>query len=288
MTSINRSVLITGASGGVGSALAPYLADRGWRVFAGVRSVDAGRALTAGRPEIVPLELDVLDESTLAEARLRIEDHLDGGGLDGLVNNAGKSVDGPLELLPLDELLDLFAVNVVGQVRVSQTVLPLLRQGQGRIVNIGGAAGRVSMPMYGALSASKAALDSLSDALRMELRHQRVRVSYVEPGALATEFFTRSAAQRASRGYAGGAEAQAVYAEALQRAGAALAEMKPAAVGPVLRAVEQALTARRPAARYVVGRDAKAITGVLRRLPTRARDRAIMRTLHLDAAAFGG
>ena len=289
MTSVNRSVLITGASGGVGTALVSHLAGRGWRVFAGVRSAAAGASLAAGRPAVTPVELDILDHASLDRARAQIAEALetDGhAGLTGLVNNAGKSVDGPLELLPLRDLHDAFAVNVVGQVAVTQTFLPLLRRAHGRVVNMGGAAGRVAMPMYGALSASKAALDSVSDVLRMELRHQGVDVSYVEPGALDTTFFERSAAARAEQGYAGDAGTQANYAEAISRIGAALSAAKPGRLDPVITAIEHALTARRPAPRYVVGRDAKAITGIVRRLPARTRDRAIMRSLHLDAHAF--
>jgi NAD(P)-dependent dehydrogenase (short-subunit alcohol dehydrogenase family) len=291
MTSVNRSVLITGASGGVGTALVSHLAGRGWRVFAGVRvrSAATGASLAAGQLTVTPVELDILDRASLVQAREQIAEALerDGhAGLTGLVNNAGKSVDGPLELLPLRDLHDAFAVNVVGQIAVTQTFLPLLRQAHGRIVNMGGAAGRVAMPMYGALSASKAALDSISDVLRMELRHQGVDVSYIEPGALDTTFFARSAAARAEQGYAGDPGIQAKYAEAISRIGAALSAAKPGSLDPVIKSIEQALTARRPAPRYVVGRDAKAITGIVRRLPARTRDRAIMRSLHLDAHAF--
>jgi len=289
MTSVNRSVLITGAAGGVGSALVSHLAGRGWRVFAGVRSAAAGASLAAGLPAVTAVELDIVDRASLGRAHAQVARALSSDGYPGLaalVNNAGKSIDGPLELLPLGDLHEAFAVNVVGQVAVTQTFLPLLRQARGRIVNMGGAAGRVAMPMYGALSASKAALDSISDVLRMELRHQGVDVSYIEPGALDTSFFARSAAARAEHGYAGDAGTRANYAEAISRIGMALSETKPASLGPVIKAIEQALTARRPAPRYVVGRDAKAITGIVRRLPARTRDRAIMRSLHLDAGAF--
>jgi NAD(P)-dependent dehydrogenase (short-subunit alcohol dehydrogenase family) len=289
MTSITRSVLITGATGGVGSALVSRLADRGWRVFAGTRSLAAASSLAAGQPKVVPVELDVLDAASIARARTQIAEDLQRAGhegLGGLVNNAGKSVDGPLELLPLADLQDAFAVNVVGQIAVIQAFLPLLRQAHGRIVNMGGAAGRVAMPMYGALSASKAALDSVTDVLRMELQHQGVDVIYVEPGALDTTFFARSAAIRAEHGYAGDPDAQARYAEAVRRVAAAFSSAKPAGLDPVLNAIEQALSTRRPAARYVVGRDAKAITRLVRRLPTDARDRVIMRNLHLSADAF--
>ena len=269
--------------------LVAHLADRGWRVFAGVRSLAGGAPLAAGRSGVNLVELDILDESSLARARATVTDHLRREGLPGLrglVNNAGKSVDGPLELLPLADLQDIFAVNVIGQIAVTQSFLPLLRRAHGRIVNIGGAAGRVAMPMYGALSASKAALDSASDALRMELVHQGVDVTYIEPGALNTPFFVRSAANRNNRGYAGDTATQAAYSDAISRVSTAMSSSKPDSLNAVLKTIERALEARRPAPRYVVGRNAKAVTGIVRRLPTRTRDRAIMRTMDLRANAF--
>jgi len=290
MTSINRSVLITGAAGGLGTALVRHLADRGWTVFAGVRSADAASSFAGHSGSVLPVTLDILDESSLTNARDTVAEHLRAEGRDGLralVNNAGKSVDGPLELVPLADLLDAFAVNVVGQIAVTQALLPLLRPAHGRIVNVGGAAGRVAMPMYGALAASKAALDSSTDVLRMELRHQGVDVTYIEPGALQTAFFTRSAATRSEHGYAGDPDTQARYATAISRVAGAMSSIQPGKLEPVLKAVERALEANHPAPRYVVGRDAKAITAIVRRLPTRTRDRAIMRTLDLRADAFG-
>jgi NAD(P)-dependent dehydrogenase (short-subunit alcohol dehydrogenase family) len=289
MTSVISSVLITGATGGVGSALVARLADRGWRVFAGARSPEAAARLAAGRTSVTPVELDVVNPASLAEARAVVTDHLrrEGlPGLGGLVNNAGKSVDGPLELTPVQDLSDIFDVNVIGPIAVAQAFLPLLRSAHGRIVNIGGAAGRVAMPLYGALSASKAALDSISDILRMELLHQGVSVSYIEPGALETSFFARSADARTRTGYVGEAAAQAIYAPAITRASAAASAMKPGPLEPVIRTVERALTVQRPAPRYVVGRDAKAITTIVRRLPTRTRDKMIMRTMDLRPDAF--
>lgn len=292
MTSINdgtdrpRSILITGASGGVGRALVDRFAAQGWRVFAGVRSISSAPPLAERRPAVYPIELDLLDDASVARAGRQLHDTLHETGLDALVNNAGLSADGPVELLPIADLREAFAVNVFGAVAVTQAVLPLLRQARGRIVNMGGAAGRVPMPMYGALSASKAALDSISDVLRMELRHQGVAVTYIEPGALATDFLNRSAGVRAERGYAGEPAATAIYSEAIRRVGETLAAAKPAPLDPTLRTIERALTARTPAARYVVGREAKTLTGVVRRLPTSTRHRVVLRALHLDAAAF--
>jgi short-subunit dehydrogenase len=281
-----RSVLITGAAGGVGRALVDHLAERGWRVFAAARSTQTGRAPTDGRTEVHLVELDILDQDSIARARQQVAETLAGAGLNALVNNAGISVDGPVELLPLADLHEAFAVNVIGAVAVTQAFLPQLRQARGRIVNIGGAAGRVAMPMYGALSASKAALDSISDTLRMELRHQGVTVSYIEPGALDTAFFARSATMRADRGYAADPATTAIYTQAIDRVSATLSATTAAALAPTIRAVGRALNARTPAPRYVVGREAKMITGLVGRLPTGTRDRAILRTLHLDADAF--
>jgi NAD(P)-dependent dehydrogenase (short-subunit alcohol dehydrogenase family) len=289
MTSVNHSVLVTGASGGVGSALTAHLADHGWTVFAGVRSLAAASSLAVRHHRVIPVEMDLLDDSTLAKARFRVAEHLDGEhrpGLGALVNNAGKSVDGPLELLPVDELLDAFAVNVVGQIAVTRAFLPLLRPAGGRIVNIGGAAGRVALPMYGALSASKAALDSVTDVLRMELLHQGVDVTYVEPGALDTSFFGKSAATRDVHGYAGDADTQASYAVAVSRVATAMSSTMPGDVRLVVKAVERALNASRPAPRYVVGSNARIVTGIVRRLPVRTRDQAVMRTMNLGAEAF--
>ncbi|MBV9213684.1 MAG: SDR family NAD(P)-dependent oxidoreductase [Actinobacteria bacterium] len=174
-----RTAVVTGASGGVGSALVERLEHDGWRVFAAARR----------RPERDDqLELDLAHPKSIGAARATVASALGGSTLSALVNLAGISVNGPLELVPADALRRQLEINVIGQLAVIQSFLPLLR-GDGRIVNMGGAAGRLPLPMYGALSASKAALDAMSAALRMELKHQGVTVSYIEPGALRTRFF---------------------------------------------------------------------------------------------------
>jgi short-subunit dehydrogenase len=141
--------------------------------------------------------------------------------------------------------------------------------------------------MAAPISASKAALESLSDALRMELRHQGVTVSVVEPGATATEIFDKSARAGEADGYAGDPATQALYAPAIETTRAALERMKPSPVDGVVRAVTKALTARRPRSRYLVGRDARAVS-MLRKLPEGARDRALMSATGLRRDAFAG
>lgn len=281
-----KSVLVTGASGGVGQVTVARLDKLGWRVFAGVRSLEAGERLARGRRNIVPIELDISTGTSIASAQERITHALHGHGLDALVNNAGLSVDGPLELIPVDRLREQFEVNVVGQLAVVQAFLPLLRLARGRIVNIGGAAGRVTLPMLGALSASKAALDAASDGLRMELKYQGVAVSYVEPGALSTELFVKSARRVEVEGFAGTRREQSRYDTAIAKAGEAMAKQKATPAEDAAVVISKALTARRPKARYVVGREARYVLPVVRRMPVRLRDRAVLGSLGLTKRCF--
>jgi NAD(P)-dependent dehydrogenase (short-subunit alcohol dehydrogenase family) len=270
-----KSVVVTGASGGLGSATVARLEELGWQVFAGVHVAEAGEELTRPHPNVTRLQLDVCDEASVGEARNEVARHLEGQGLDALVNNAGLVVQGPLELLPRHALRRQFEVNVIGQIAVTQAFLPLLRAARGRVVNVSGAAGRVAVPMLGAISASKAALESMSDALRMELKHQGVQVSIVTPGLLRTTLHEKSIEASRRDGYVGSPESQRIYAAAVRHLEDALQHAKEAPVDIAVDAIVRALTSRRPASRYVVGRDAKQLL-ILDRLPDRLRDRLLM------------
>jgi NAD(P)-dependent dehydrogenase (short-subunit alcohol dehydrogenase family) len=279
------AVLVTGSSGGIGSALVRQLDDLGWQVFAGVRSLEAGRRLAEGRKNIIPVELDVCDEKSIATASEEVSRHVKQAGLFALINNAGLSADGPLELLPIETLRKQFEVNVIGQVAVTQAFLPLLRLAKGRVINIGGVAGRMTLPMYGALSASKAALDSLSNAFRMELKYQGVAVSYIEPGGLQNDFFKKSAEAANRSGYSGNRETQQIYTQAIQVSTKALAASKAEPVSVALAAIVKALSSSQPAPRYVVGSQAK-MSALLAKLPTRLRERLIMSAFGLTEGVF--
>jgi len=282
----SRTVLVTGASGGIGSATVDRLDRLGWRVFAGVRTTEAGDRLAGGRERVVPVMLDIADEASISDATQQVARHVDGDGLHGLVNLAGISVDGPVELLPLAALRRQFEVNVIGQVAVTQAFLPMLRATHGRIVNVGGAAGRLTLPMYGALSASKSALDSLTDALRMELQHQGIHVSYIEPGAVKTEFFRTSGTAAHLQSYAGNAESQKIYSRAIEASAKAMTESSAVPVDHAVRAIVRALTARHPAPRYIVGSQAKMGLRVLLHLPVGVRDRMLTTTIGLTKKSF--
>jgi NAD(P)-dependent dehydrogenase (short-subunit alcohol dehydrogenase family) len=231
------NVFITGANGGVGSALSKTLVDDGWRVLAGVRSESGAAAVAKLGNGIEPVELDITDDASVASAARTVAEAFGAEGLQGLVNNAGVIVQGQLELVPIHALHRQFEVNVVGQVAVTQALLPLLRRGKGTIVNMGAASGRVTVPMLGPISASKTALESLTDALRMELKHQGVGVTIIEPGAMQTAIFDKAAASAAADGYAGSAATRRLYARAVAALEEALANQKTAPVDGVVKTV---------------------------------------------------
>jgi NAD(P)-dependent dehydrogenase (short-subunit alcohol dehydrogenase family) len=188
--------------------------------------------------------------------------------------------------VPVHALRRQFEVNVIGQIAVTQAFLPLLRRGGGgTIVNIGAATGRVTVPMAGPISASKTALESLTDALRMELKHQGVGVTIVEPGAMQTTIFDKAAASAEADGYAGSEATQRLYAAAIRASREALAGMKTAPVDGLVRVIVKALESGSPDPRYVVGRDAGQLV-MLRRLPQGLRDRLLMRGVGLRREAF--
>jgi NAD(P)-dependent dehydrogenase (short-subunit alcohol dehydrogenase family) len=272
-------VVITGASSGIGRAAAGHLSDLGFDVFAGVRSdEDAERLRAAG---LRPLRIDVTDAGSIATAREEVEAAA-GGALAGLVNNAGVAVTAPVEVMPVEALRRQLEINVVGQAAVTQALLPLLRAGRGRIVNVSSIGGRVALPLMGAYAASKFALEALSDSLRRELRGQGMRVVVIEPGGVKTPIWDKGA-EEADRLVAGASpEARERYGS-LERALRAEAQkiatergLPPEAVAEV---IGKALTARRPRTRYLVGGDAKSRALVARFLPDRALDGLIGRAL---------
>jgi NAD(P)-dependent dehydrogenase (short-subunit alcohol dehydrogenase family) len=205
---VARSVVVTGASSGIGLASARRLARAGWRVYGGVRS-DADGLREHG---IEPLALDVTDAAEIHEAAAAV-----GPELDALVDNAGIAIAAPLELVPLDELRRQLEVNVVGQVAVLQAFLPALRRSRGRVVLMGSIGGRSALPFLGPYAASKHALEALADVLRVELRPWDISVSIVEPASVKTAIWTKGATQADVMRAGISPEADALYAERMGR-----------------------------------------------------------------------
>jgi NAD(P)-dependent dehydrogenase (short-subunit alcohol dehydrogenase family) len=251
------AVVVTGASSGIGQACALHLDRMGFRVFASVRSERAGEMLRQRASDrLSVVQLDITDAATIAAAADQIAAAVGAAGLAGLVNNAGISVDGPLEFLPLAGLRKQFEVNVIGQIAVTQAFLPLLRRGHGRVVLMGSIAGNMIYPFIGPYSASKAALQALAAALRVELSPWSLPVSIVIAGTIATPHWEKSAHEL--EGIAGTLprEAQDLYGRAIAATRAYREKTGKAGSPPevVAAAVAHALGARRPRTRYVVGR----------------------------------
>ena len=273
-------ILITGASTGIGEATALHLTGRGHRVFAGVRKGADGTRLEASAPpgSLTPVHLDVTDEAGIADA-LEEVGATTGGCLDGVVNNAGIAVGGPLEFLPLDDFRMQIDVNVTGLLAVTQAALPLIRRGHGRVVLIGSMSGRVAVPMTGAYSASKFAVEALADALRMELRPWKLPVSLIQPGAIKTPIWDKGREQAASMSEQFTPEALTLYADGIETVVKGIDEQDDNGIPPVevAKTVEKALFAKRPRSRYPVGTDAKVAGVIARLLPDRLKDEVITR-----------
>ncbi|MBI5776506.1 MAG: SDR family oxidoreductase [Nitrospirae bacterium] len=277
-------MVITGASTGIGEACALYLDELGYRVFAGVRRPPDGDALKAkASARLTPVLLDVTDVASIDRAVETVKQVVGSVGLAGLVNNAGIGVGGPLEVVPLADLRKQFEVNVIGQVAVTQAFLPLLRQGRGRIVNMGSIAGRSVMPFLGPYSASKFALEALTDAMRLEFQPWGIQVSIVEPGAIESRIWDKAKHAADQMEAAADPEARARYGEAIARVREAMEQAAQRAIPAlvVAKAVVHALSAARPKARYLVGLDAKLRAALAAWLPARVQDRLLTWVLKL-------
>lgn len=280
-----RAVVITGASTGIGAACAVHLDRLGFVVFAGVRKIEDGETLQrqGGANGLIPLILDVTDDVSIQQARTIVAAHVGTNGLFGLINNAGIAVVGPLEAVPIPDLRRQLEVNLIGQVAVTQTFLPLIRTARGRIVNMGSIAGRAAMPLMGPYSASKFALEAITDALRLEVQQWGIEVSIVEPGAIATPIWDKSGKGATDLEAATTPELRLLYADVITGVRKVVAEAANRAIASdaVAKAVEHALTAARPKTRYLVGADAKFRALMVKLLPDRVSDTVLTWVLNL-------
>lgn len=274
------AVLVTGASTGIGHAIAMHLAASGYTVYAGVRKESDRERLEAEHERIRPVILDVTVPADVARALQTVRES--GDTLVGLVNNAGIAVGGPLEFLPIEALRNQFEINVIAPVAMTQAALPLLRESHGRVINIGSIAGRMAAPFVGPYSASKSAIAALTDALRQELAPFGIGVSLLEFASVKTPIWEKGRAGRdrlvasmppqAMTYY--GALANAIIAQTQieEREG-----MNPQIIADTVLA---ALRAPKPRERYVIGRKAQ-IQAVAAMLPARTRDALVKRVMKL-------
>jgi NAD(P)-dependent dehydrogenase (short-subunit alcohol dehydrogenase family) len=287
MTAAGKSIVVTGASTGIGRAAVFALLEQGFRVFAGVRDPAAAARLADAAPagsgdRLQTLMLDVTNASQLAAAAGSVERAVGESGLWGLLNNAGITVNGPLEHADLDGLRRQLEVNVVGQVAVTQAFIPLLRRARGRIVNIGSVAGFMAMPGLGPYAMSKHAMEAFSDSLRRELRPWGIEVSLLRPGPIVTDIWKKGVSDAEALQRDLSSQALADYGPllgALYRLGKQ-AERHASPPEVVTRAVVHAFTASSPKTRYLMG-TSSGVRKWLARLPDRWLDALIARTLRL-------
>jgi NAD(P)-dependent dehydrogenase (short-subunit alcohol dehydrogenase family) len=284
MNHVDRTVVVTGASSGIGRAIVARLAKAGWRVFATVRKPEDTTSLQEEfGARVTPLIMDVTDRASIREAAENVSSQMGEGGLDGLVNVAGVGMMRPIEYVTDDDLRKIFDINVFGQIAVTQALLPLLRRATGRIVNIGSVGTHIGLPFGGPLNASKSALRSLNDAMRLELRSSGVRVVIVEPGAIKTpavdktlgdvEAVIRDLPPRGAAEYGDMMRTFAKRGYAMESNGS-----DPDVVAQV---VQQALTEERRKPRYAAGKHANvlALLGVL--VPVAILDVLLLKALGL-------
>jgi NAD(P)-dependent dehydrogenase (short-subunit alcohol dehydrogenase family) len=277
MAEASKAVLITGCSSGIGHATAEHLAARGWTVYASARRTESIEDLAERGCKT--LALDVTGEDSMRAAVAAVE--AAEGAVGALVNNAGYSQSGAIETLPLDRLRAQFETNVFGLVRMCQLVLPgMRRQGGGRIVNVSSMGGRLTFPGGGAYHGTKHAVEALSDALRFEVRGFGVDVILIEPGLIKTRF-GETAAGSIDAAVADGDDPYADFNAAVGAATAEVYEGPLARLGggpeTVARAIERAISSRRPKTRYKVTPSARLILAQRRLLSDRAWD-AFLRT----------
>jgi NAD(P)-dependent dehydrogenase (short-subunit alcohol dehydrogenase family) len=274
----SKSVLITGASTGLGRFAAIHLSGLGFRVFAGVRTDASAADLSGLGPstgEIIPVMLDVTDAASIARAGYFMEQQVDDTGLWAVVNNAGVAVTAPLECVPIDVMRNQLETNVVGALAVSQRFLPALRASAGRIVNVSSGLGFVAPPYLGAYSAAQFAKEALSDALRRELRPLGVSVSVIHPPIVATPIWAKMRESANAILAATPDDVADVYrarfAAALD-ANDARAQARKTTPADFAHAVAAALSAKRPKARYLVGVDSWSSAVARRMVPDRVLD----------------
>lgn len=278
-TGSGPAVLITGASRGLGHHMAVHLAEQGFRVFAGVRSDEAADALdNDGR--MAPVRFDVTHPDQIDAATAQVANEVGDRGLAGLINNAAIALFGPVEQSPVEDIDATLRTNVLGPAALIQAALPLLRLGGGRIVNISSINAILPVPYAAAYNASKAALESLSDSLRLELEPWGIPVVVVRPAAFDTDVRTRGVEWWRHRRQELPPDEQSRYAHGFEMQERFMAVLNSQAGHPdeVAETVHRALTDPEPQAKYSLGPGMDDLLA-LASLPDAEREQALAKTV---------
>ena len=275
-----RSALVTGASSGIGRATVRRLDGAGWKVFAGVRREEDAAALREeSSPRLEALLLDVTDADAIAAAAERVG--AEPGGLDGLVDNAGNAVAGPLEALPIEDFRRQIELNLIAQVAVTQAMMPAIRIARGRVVMVSSVGGRVALPLTGAYHAAKFGLEAVGDSLRQELAPWGIKVVLIEPGSIDTPIWS-TGEQDADRIFEGASpRIRELYGATVERYRQIVKDTAERGIpaDKVAAKIEHALEARHPRSRYLIGLDAQVMARLKPFVPTPVFDWVIARAM---------
>ena len=276
--STQANVLITGAGSGIGRATALYLANNGFRVFAGVRKEADGEKLRSECYEnLEPLLLDVTSETSRQQVLVTLTTLINDKGLYGLINNAGVSYCSPLEYVDEAHIDKQFRTNVYGPLLTTQALLPLIRIARGRVINISSGSGQLAIPLVGVYSGTKFALEGISDALRVELRQWGIHVSVVAPGFIETPIQDKNQKDMEELLQRLPCEGKERYSKAIHHYIKQNKKMARSATTPetVAKVIYTALTSKKPKTRYAAGRDAAMLSLIRRILSDRMKDKLV-------------
>lgn len=276
---MKQHVAITGANSGVGRACTQLLSQNGYSVLACVREKAHGLELERQIPgDIHAVIMDLRDQDSIKHAAMAAADIVGENGLNALVNSAANLYCGPLEYFPREQWFEQYDVNVFGTMALTREMLPLVRLGGGRIINIGGVGGGIALPFYGAIASSKIALEALNDCLRRELHPFGIHVIIIEPGGIDTPANDKMRYNATSFLHAMEPLGQARYGRSMERFTRWADAMHKRSLRPeqVARVVFKALRAGRPKTRYRIGWDSRAVGLLSRFLPDRFLDRILL------------
>lgn len=263
----NQAILITGTSSGIGYSCVLILAQKGFKVFAGVRTKEDAEKLSAIGDNVFPVIIDITLQDTIQEAYRYIQANLN-NEIFSLVNNAGIAVACPMESITLERLEKQFDVNVMGHIRLIQQFMPLIRKTKGKIINISSIFGVLPLPYTAPYCSSKAALDALSVGLRLELKKWGIEVITVKPGIVKTPIWQKSCDQAAEKFQLLNEELYCYYGEEFTTLTSISSKFSKFGSNPdkVARVISKILLSPKSKPVYLVGKDAFVIN-VIRKFP---------------------
>ncbi|MFC2113082.1 SDR family NAD(P)-dependent oxidoreductase [Bacteroidota bacterium] len=275
----DQVVLITGASTGIGYATAIYLCKIGMKVYAGIRKEsDKQKLISEGPSSLTPVFLDVCDQDSISKSFDLIAKEI-GDCSFNLINNAGLSLNGPLEILPMSDIIRLLDVNVRGLLSVTKTFLPLIRKNKGRIVNISSGHGLLAVPDKSVYAASKFAVNAISDSLRVELRPFGVMVSSIVVGKVNTKVLDKILVDRKKMLDQTPPEITNLYLNLIEYFDREVKNIPGIEAIEVAKVIAESLSNPKPKVQYLVGPGAKKMK-MLACFPTRMRDNMMLKAIN--------